>query len=310
MSKPNSSAKQSKQEHSNAHPPSGPFCNDLEASNCVPKMELNILNAGGLRRTSRRTSSLSPVSTESDNTLVAMPPSMRKGLSHKAEQGGPCPLAAMTATALRAITTKHTRINKARFNMLEIKVILKDQPRPPSPEPNVRTILQRKRAEAKQERAARAKKRGLDRNQEDHEDSAVSPSCYAVTPGAERPRKHSRTPGDDDEYSDFGSTRVPLLQDEDIGSSSATPPLVTKRKFVRWDELLESNAKSLPARNNKLSTTRPDGPSTLAKSALAKDPSFYGLGIFGNVITEEPLNNILTKCHVVVTKVVYNDDVD
>jgi hypothetical protein len=293
MSKPNSSAKQSKQEHSNAHPPSDLFCNDLEASNCVPTMEFNILNAGGLRRTSRRTSSLSPVSTESDNTLVAMPPSMHKGLSQNAEQEGPCPLATMTARALKTITTKHTRINKARFNKLEIKVVLKDQPRPPSPGPKVRTILQRKQDEAEQGRAARAKKRGLlrglDRNHDGHEDNAAPPSCYAVTPGAERPRKHPRASGDDGEYrtskrfrfaaqpaaidgSDFGSTRVPLLE-HDIGSGSATPPLATKRKFVRWDKLLASDVKSLPAPNNKLSSTRPEGPSIPAKSALAKDPS-------------------------------------
>jgi len=201
------------------------------------------------------------------------------------------------------------------------------------------------REEVDQGRTARAKKRGLirglDRNQEGDENNVTPPSSYTATPGAERPLKHPRAPGDDDEYStpkkirlavqstaidedDFISTRVPLLWDveeearlrkgkeKDAGSSSATPPplaLTARRKFVRWDKLLASDTESLPAPNSKSSNSQPEGPLAPTKSALAKDPSSYDLDIFGNVVnTEEPLNKLLTKSRVVVTKVVYNDD--
>ncbi|KAF8323398.1 hypothetical protein DL93DRAFT_695356 [Clavulina sp. PMI_390] len=191
----------------------------------------------------------------------ALPPKPKK---RKATPSEKIHISALSAAALGKLTNSNTKHNEARVADLELQFILLDIPRPPSPSSKIRTIQQKETAEAELARQRRARNRSIMRGEiapgEDLDASEPSSSTN-------RPLKHPRAPGDDEEYhtpkrirkameeqAEEGS--LPLTAEaEDLdrqrrkgkgkankgsgseGSGSATPP-PKRAKHVRWDKLL------------------------------------------------------------------------
>lgn len=96
----------------------------------------------------------------------------------------------MSDKELKSLTMKNTARNQTYFVEIDLQVIRKDCPRPPSPSTRVRAAIgiEEKEAEAKKRgRAERAKKRGLLEEEMDNEED-------------ESPLKHFRAPGDEEDY--------------------------------------------------------------------------------------------------------------
>lgn len=162
----------------------------------------------------------------------------------------------ISPNALRDLTTRNTRRNDGySFSVLDVKVVFRDGPRPPSPTSRIRTVTEKQTEEAEQTRNARARKRRLIRGIND-EKGGNTPSVPAIMPSTPRPEKHPRAPGDDDDYHTPKRIRFAARDDvavcepddgdmhrasqEREGCSSASN--LVKRKFVHWDKLLANDA--------------------------------------------------------------------
>ncbi|KAG9017200.1 hypothetical protein FRB90_001369 [Tulasnella sp. 427] len=236
----------------------------------------------------------------------------------------------MSDKELKSLTMKNTVRNQTYFVEIDLQVVRKDCPRPPSPSSRVRAAIgiEEKEAEAKKRgRTERAKKRGLLEEEMDREED-------------ESPSKHFLAPGDDEEYETpkrrkldgeggfaVGGVKTEerfaalQLQPAANGSkesrsrSGSSDPAAaatsgvdpdnrfvkpnSKGRFVRWNKKLAFYCET---------GAQPKAPSDPSKGILAKDASAAKLDKVGNVPEAGIQPPEVRKNVVVVFKYVYADD--
>lgn len=278
-----------------ARPPSPPVetVDDPSSSTAMEDASDNVQPAeepNSLRRTTRRTSAArlseipsapkGPSVLKRSDTII-IEPSTSTTAAATAALFAP----AMNATALRNLTTKHTHKNQVYFNVLDRRVELRSGNRPPSPSSKIRTVAQREKDEAEKAREERANRRSIIKG-----DDSLSGS-------PERPLKHPRAPGDDDEYSTPKRVRLAMGDAEedpvarrlfvqgkvrkgkDVDRSSSATPSVgvgsdegqpPPKKNVRWDKLLTSEAGEDDVPTTGSASSRSGSGSDGMKSCLRK----------------------------------------
>lgn len=251
-------------------------------------------------RRSRRISKEKENTTAQEQPIQAAPvsrpsaaPRGRAAATPKAPPAGVTGLQ-MSDKELKSLTMKNTVRNQTYFVEIDLQVIRKDCPRPPSPSTRVRAAIgiEEREAEAKKRgRAERAKKRGLLEDEMDREED-------------ESPLKHPRAPGDDEEYEtpkrrrldgegDFVAgksdpeQRFAALQIQPPGKrsrgGSSDPDAAIPSKSDPMDRFVKPNSKGRFVRwNKKLAFHCEAGeqlklPSNPGKGILARDAAVSGL---------------------------------
>ena len=228
-------------------------------------------------------------------------------------------MGSLSAAALGKLTNNNTRRNEARVADLDVQVIFKDEPRPPSPGSKVRTVAQKESDEAEQARHFRARRRtimrggdpdAVDADDLGESDASVSPS-KGKGKGKERPLKHPRAPGDEEEYNTPKRIRIALEaaaaeeakgskngsgtgsasgsgSGSKVPSASSASTLSTSRsvspgggprkKFVRWNKALTDVApgrlpSNPPSEDAPISGAGPSDSKKPRRSALSREPS-------------------------------------
>lgn len=253
------------------------------------------------RRNSR--SGASRLSVASNAPPPVAKPKKRVGAGLLSEK---LPISSMSAAALGKLTTSNTKRNEVPVAEVDRRLILLDIARPPSPSSKIRTLAQRESDEAELARQRRARNRSIMRGEVVPEESP------------QRPVKHPRAPGDDEEYhtpkkirlamegskeNDSGdriSDSVPLLgeaeaehrskgknkRSQTASSNSTSPPPHSKaKKYVRWNKALTHEAPKSgerPESSSSGSGSGSGGRST--RSALAKDPTVSPSSILNSPI--------------------------
>lgn len=154
----------------------------------------------------------------------------------------------LTADQLLALTQKHTRVNKAHFNKLDVETILMDTNRPPSPTSKIRKALapgaevgaaltKASTKEGREERAAKrrgALRSSLDGSQQGEDVSMDEPSVETAVPTG-----HFRAAGDEEEFRS-PVRPAPKAKGKKKSSVSTAGSEGHKRqpKVLRWDKAL------------------------------------------------------------------------
>lgn len=194
----------------------------------------------------------------------------------KLAPGEKLPVSELSAAALGKLTNNNTKRNEARVAELELRFVLLDIPRPPSPSSKIRTVAQKESSEAEMARQRRARNRSIMRG-EPMADDPLDPDNRLL--------KHPRAPGDEEEYHTPKKVRLAMMENEarenhsnsgeriadsvpilgevedeerrrkgkgkgkrgspPTSSNSASPPPSKRPKYVRWDKVLASDEPSV-----------------------------------------------------------------
>jgi len=207
----------------------------------------------------------------------------------------------LTADQLLTLTQKHTRINKANFNKLDVETVVVDANRPPSPTSKIRKSLapgaevgaaltKASTKEGREERAAKrrgALRSSLDGSQLDGASIDDVPRAPAAAPVA-----HFRAPGDDEEFRSPARSALKVTGKGKKKSSIASGGERKREpKVLRWDKALVYEG-PLPR--------QPDaGEMPIIRRV--------GLGEFGNWVAVGGVGARPVAVH--VKRLVYRDDV-
>ncbi|EJT96626.1 hypothetical protein DACRYDRAFT_102814 [Dacryopinax primogenitus] len=204
---------------------------------------------------------------------------------------------------LRQLTAKNTRKNEQYHSQMDLVIIYRDEPRPPSPSSRIRTVADKEKEERKTSRDERAKRRNIARGSSDTETE--------LPEIVELPLKHMRGPGDEDDYVTPAKRRRVEAgsqasdSGEDLNDSKATKGsrrssgAGRKRPFkaVRWDKALVVNSQRPPN----------CGPTQQKADGVAPD---YHLDVMGNIPEAGQVPKEIEKERIKVSKYIYNDDDD
>ncbi|KAF8514075.1 hypothetical protein JB92DRAFT_3096330 [Gautieria morchelliformis] len=191
---------------------------------------------------------------------------------------------------LQALTDANTLRNQVYFADLQRKVVRRNGPRPASPTTKIRTIHEKSKEERSKEREARAerrRRRDLGSNvsassEADYMDIPSSPTPDTTPPlESGPPTKHARGPGDEEDYE--------------------TPT-------VKWDRGLARTISDWAAEADEARERAKA--EAIRKGCLARDPTTLHLDPLGNVPNANVPLEDLGHERVIVTRFVYDDDVE
>ncbi|KAF8507341.1 hypothetical protein BU17DRAFT_57553 [Hysterangium stoloniferum] len=203
---------------------------------------------------------------------------------------------------LQTLTDANTLRNQTYVATLERSIIRKPGPRPPSPTTKVRTTLEKSKEERSKERERRAERRRrrdqgsnvTDGTDLDDMDVPSSPTPSGLLDNGAI-NKHARAPGDDEDY--VSPERSPK-------ASKLDPTKMVKT--VKWDRSLSRNLCQLEIDASAVkhdNTTREVNRKGCLARSLRLDP-------LGNIPEATAPLEDMEKPHVVVTRFVYDDDIE
>ncbi|THH11580.1 hypothetical protein EW146_g7984 [Bondarzewia mesenterica] len=250
--------------------------------------------APSTRRTARSRIA-APPQTDVFGTVRPLQP-RRRQRQVQADTGG---FPAMSAMALKALTTTNTEKNQQCVARLEKEIVRKNGSRPESPSTKVRTVLERQKEEKGRERKERAERRARRSTdgQTDQQDLSLMSSDDMAALGLDGlPLKHRLGAGDEGYYE---------TPEKKSGEEERA------RKRVKWDRGLFSTIYLGDLESASTSRETSIKPTTaLQRGALSAASKSTQLDNYGNTVHgESPLKNLVQES-IVVKKFVYDDDME
>ncbi|GJJ12405.1 hypothetical protein Clacol_006647 [Clathrus columnatus] len=187
---------------------------------------------------------------------------------------------------LQMVTSANTQHNQECLSELERRVIRRLGNRPPSPSSKFRIDIDSKNREEREARAERRRRRDGDH------DTVILDETMALSSDLTNQTKHRLAPGDDEDY------HTPI---KDPIPSKLHPDRMTKT--VKWSRhLIDITSQPHTMGQSVVSKAK-------SKSCFLRDPKTLSLNFLGNVPNaEEPLSELIRE-HFVVSKFLYDDDI-